>query len=145
MFKLSKRSLSRMEGVHPELILVFKKAIEVSPIDFGIPGDGGVRTAERQNEMFLDPGIITHCDGFDEISNHQIAEGEEFGRALDFYAYVRGRASWNKNHLAMVAAVILSTNRRLLMDGEITIKLKWGGTFGSFTFEGWDYPHIEIA
>jgi peptidoglycan L-alanyl-D-glutamate endopeptidase CwlK len=145
MFKFSRNSLKRMKGVEPELQLVMKEALKVSPIDFGIPPDGGVRTADRQNEMFLDPLIATDCDGYKNKSNHQVPEGEQYGRAIDFYAYLNGRASWNKAHLAVIAGVVLSTATRLKEEGRISIELRWGATFDSNSFEGWDYPHIEVT
>lgn len=144
MYKFSKRSMLRMQGVHPELILIMTESIRVSPIDFGIPPDGGVRTAERQNEMFNDITIKTHCDGYDLKSNHQIPEGEKWGEAVDIFAYLNGKASWDKYHLAIIAGVILSTADRLYRTGRISIKIRWGGTFASKTYHGWDYPHFEI-
>ena len=130
-FAFSKTSLANMEGVNKDLIMVFRAAIKDSPIDFGIPSTGGFRTAEQQMELFL--RHKSKCDGYDVKSNHQT------GNALDFYAYVDGKASWEKHHLAMVAGVILSTAKRLGVD------LKWGGTFGSSKFNGWDMPHIELT
>ena len=144
MFKFSKRSIRNMKDVEDELVLVFMEAIKVSPIDFGIPNDGGVRSALRQRQMFNDPHIATKCDGVTSVSRHQIPEGEAFGKALDFYAYIGGKASWNKVHLAMVASVILSTAKRLKDEGKTSITLRWGGSFNSKVFKGWDYPHIEI-
>ncbi len=145
MFKFSDRSKNRMLGVHPELVLVFEESVKVSPIDFGIPKDGGVRTAERQNAMFRDPLIKTKCDGYSPESNHQIEDGKECGEALDYYAYVDGSASWNKHHMAMIAGVILSTAKRLKEEGKISIDIRWGGSYGSHTFDGWDAAHIEVS
>jgi len=142
-YEFSKRSKGRMQGVHPELALIFQEALKVSPIDFGIPGDGGVRTAERQNEMYLDPDISTNCDGYGKQSNHQVRDGEKYGMALDFYAYINGAASWKSHHLSMVVGVIMSTARRLRDEGKVKIRLTWGGTFGSNDFTGWDQCHIE--
>ena len=141
-FKFSDNSEKNMKGVHPELIGVFRSALRVSPIDFGIPGDGGVRTAKRQGELYH--ADKSKCDGFIDRSNHQIQPGQEYGRALDFYAYVNGKASWEAHHLAMVAGVILGTANRLYKEGAISIQLRWGGTFGSDSFDGWDMPHMEI-
>ena len=45
-YKLSQRSLDRLEGVKPDLINVVKRAIELTTIDFGVIE--GVRTEERQ-------------------------------------------------------------------------------------------------
>ena len=36
-FKLSSTSLGRLEGVDEELVAVVKRAITITPIDFGIP------------------------------------------------------------------------------------------------------------
>jgi len=49
MFKLSQRSLDRMEGVHPDLIRVVKKAITFTKIDFGVIE--GLRSEEKQKEL----------------------------------------------------------------------------------------------
>lgn len=136
-FKFSKNSLKNMSGVNEELCLVFHHAIKVSPIDFGIPNDGGLRTTGQQNELFSKG--LSKCDGFEKQSNHQS------GMALDFYAYVDGSASWRPQHLSMIAGVILSTALKLKKDGVIDIDVKWGGTFGSNAFDGWDMPHMEIS
>ena len=136
MFKFSKRSIERMEGVNDDLVLVFNHAIKDSPIDFGIPGDGGLRLPARQNALFNQG--LSKCDGFNIKSHHQT------GNALDFYAYVDGKASWRPHHLSMVAGVILTTANKLKRDGVIDVELVWGGSFGSDTFDGWDMPHIKI-
>lgn len=141
MFKFSKKSKQRMEGVHPELIAVFEEAIKRSPIDFGIPEHGGVRKDEEQNELFLQGK--SKVDGFERKGKHQI-QSDGFGHALDVFAYVAGKASWSKVHLGIIAGVILSTAKEMKNAGKISINLRWGGTFGSDEFNGWDFPHFEI-
>lgn len=136
-FEFSKSSLAELKTVDPRVASIFKAALKVSPIDFGIPKDGGYRTAERQNEMYLDKDIATNCDGYKVISKHQS------GMAVDVYAYVNGKASWEPHHLAMVAGVILATNQIMIDTGLSNIQLTWGGTFGSNDFNGWDKPHFE--
>lgn len=125
-----------MIGVCPDLIIVFSEALKNSLIDFGIPEHGGLRTSGVQNQLFQKK--LSKCDGFEKISNHQT------GNALDFYAYINGRASWDKIHLAIVASTIMTTAKRLKKEGKITSGLTWGGEFDSISFHGWDYPHIEI-
>ena len=49
MFKLSKRSLSRLEGVNEQLVEVVKEAITLTKIDFGVTE--GLRTLEKQKEL----------------------------------------------------------------------------------------------
>lgn len=129
-FQFSARSIERMKGVHPDLVFVFQEALKISPIDFGIPEYGGLRSKEEQARLHAD--IKSRCDGVRKLSLHQS------GKALDFYAYLNGAASWDKIHLGIIAGVIMSAAK---LHG---VKVKWGGEFGSNEFHGWDYPHIEL-
>lgn len=127
MFKLSNRSKQRREGVDPRLIEISDLAIQITVVDFGHPADAGIRTAERQNELYLDGK--SKADGYKKLSRHQS------GKALDFFAFVDGKASWDTEHLAMVATAFLQSASIL------GYKLKWGGLWRSFK----DYPHVELV
>jgi len=48
-FKLSKRSLDKMEGVDSNLVDVTKRAIELTKVDFGVIY--GMRTEEEQAKL----------------------------------------------------------------------------------------------
>lgn len=123
----SKSSLKRREGVNEALIAISDRALRISPVDFGIPEHGGLRTAEEQYLLCLNEK--SKCDGFDTLSLHQS------GEALDFYAYVAGRASWQHHHLTQVAAALMEAAM------ELNYRIKWGGHFKP---NGWDKPHIEL-
>ena len=125
-FKLSRRSKERRDGVDPRLIEICDLALSISIIDFGIPAYGGVRTDEEQFALFQAGKSM--CDGTDKRSNHQDAT------ALDFYAYVDGRASWDEGHLALVAAAFLQAAAML------GYKLQWGGLWSGFR----DMPHVQL-
>ncbi len=124
-FKLSKRSLSNMDGIHPDLYEMALEAIKITNIDFGIPSTGGFRTVEEQKELY--EGGASRCDGVRRKSKHQS------GRALDFYAYVDGMACWDRNHLTHIAAAFMVAAMRR------GVVLEWGG-FWKFQ----DFPHIEL-
>lgn len=128
MFKLSNKSKQRRQGIDPRLIEIDDLAIILTVIDYGHPADAGLRLAERQHQLFLDKK--SKCDGYIKISNHQL------GKALDFYAYVDGRASWEPEHLAQVACAYFRAASIL------GYKLKWGGLFAP---NGWDKPHVELV
>ena len=49
-YKLSKRSEERLLGVHPDLVRVVRRAIEITEHDFSVIE--GVRTLEKQREYF---------------------------------------------------------------------------------------------
>jgi len=142
MFKLSEKSKQRRKGVDHRLIEICDLALQISVIDFGIPGDGGVRTTARQNELFTEGK--SKADGYVKRSRHQPAlDGS--GKALDFYAFVDGKASWDHAHLAMVGAAFLQAASML------GYKLKWGGLwrrrkpkFINGIPYGWDMPHVQL-
>jgi len=79
-FKLSKRSLARLEGVDERMVRVVKTAISVSTIDFGVIQ--GLRTIEEQRELVAKGASQTmkskHIDGL----------------AVDLMAYIGSRGSW---------------------------------------------------
>lgn len=126
-YRFSDKSIARMAGVHDDLQRVAYRAIAISKIDFGIPRDGGLRSAERQHQLFLDGK--SKADGYIKPGKHQS------GNALDFYAYVDGAASWEPEHLAQVAAAFLQA---AIEEG---VRIRWGGLFRSFT----DMPHVELV
>jgi len=79
-FKLSQRSLSRLEGVDDRLVAVVKYAIAVTKVDFGVTC--GLRTIEEQRELVAKGASQTmrskHIDG----------------HAVDLVAYIGSRVSW---------------------------------------------------
>lgn len=135
-FSFGTKSKQNMEGVDPSMIEIAELAIQLTVIDFGIPPDGGVRTAKRQNELF--EAGKSKANGFTSLSRHQS------GEALDFYAFVDGKASWEHEHLAMVAAAFLQAASIL------GYAVNWGGLWEYKNIingvpYGWDMGHIERA
>lgn len=128
-FKLGQTSKRRCKGIDPRWFEVIDLALGITLIDFGIPKDGGFRTMDRQHAMFLDPTIVTGCDGINDISKHQS------GLALDFFAYIDGRASWDHESLTHIAAAFLQAAASL------GFKIRWGGFFHP---DGWDKCHLEF-
>ena len=131
-FTLSAASIKNRRGVDPRLVDVSNLAIQLTLIDFGHGPHAGLRTAAEQHSLFL--GGKTEADGYDNKSHHQS------GKALDFYAYIDGAASWEQEHLAMVAASFFQAASIL------GVKIRWGGLWKSrrHPFYGWDMPHIEL-
>jgi len=82
-FKLSQRSLDRMDGVDDDLVAVVRYAINATKTDFGVIQ--GLRTLEMQKALVAKGASQTmkskHLDG----------------KAVDLMAYISGRASWELN------------------------------------------------
>jgi len=127
MFKLGQNSLNNRSGVDPRLIEISDRAIQLSIVDFGIPRSGGLRTVEDQAILFTSGK--SKADGRTNKSYHQT------GRALDVYAYVNGKASWEKEHLALIAAAMLQAA------SELGYRLTWGGLWTGFC----DMPHFQLG
>lgn len=125
-FKLSQRSIDRLQGIHPILIEIAVEGIKDSPYDFGIPQDGGLRTAQRQNELFKKG--VSKLDGFKKKGRHQE------GKAFDIYAFVNGKASWDATHLKPIARHLQSIAKTK------GVYLRWGGDWENFK----DLPHFEM-
>ncbi len=125
-FKLGKNSINNLAGVDGRLIAIADLAIELTNIDFGVPSTGGLRTEADQAKLFADG--VSKADGVNNKSYHQS------GKAMDVYAYVDGKASWDKLHLALVAAAMLQASAQL------GYELKWGGLWKSWQ----DMPHFEL-
>jgi peptidoglycan L-alanyl-D-glutamate endopeptidase CwlK len=125
-FKLGANSINNMSGIDERLIAIAELAITLTNIDFGIPNTGGLRSTEDQAKLFTSG--VSKADGRTNKSYHQT------GKAVDVYAYVDGKASWDKLHLSLIAAAMLQASSQL------GFELKWGGLWKSWQ----DYPHFEI-
>ena len=125
-FRLGKNSIINLTGVDGRLIEIADLAITLSTVDFGIPSTGGLRTTEDQAELFAEG--VSKADGVNNKSYHQS------GMAVDVFAYVDGKASWDKLDLSLVATAMLQAAAQL------GYPLKWGGLWKSWQ----DYPHFEL-
>lgn len=83
MYKLSQRSLSRLEGVKDPLVEIVKRAIEITKVDFGVTE--GLRTEQRQRELVSSGASQT-------MKSKHIT-----GDAVDLVAYIGSRVSWELN------------------------------------------------
>jgi len=135
MFKFSKASNARKLEVDIRLQQIADKALSISVIDFGIPKYGGRRSSSEQYELFI--ANKSRADGTNTLSYHQS------GKALDFYAFVDGTASWHPGHLAVVASAFLQAA------SELGYKLTWGGLWHPVKItdgvpHGWDAGHVQL-
>ena len=129
-YKYSKRSAKVLATTTVTMQTIANLALKRSPIDFGIWDTGGRRSPSEQNALYIDGK--SKCDGYKKLSNHQT------GGALDIYAYLNGAVSQNYTHLAIIAGVFYA------VADELGVVIRWGGTFGSKEFTGWDPGHLEI-
>lgn len=118
-FFLGKRSLERLEGLHPDLVRVVKRAIEITGVDFTVLE--GLRTQERQGEL-MGAGATTTMN-----SRHLT------GHAVDLGAWVKGTVRWDWPLYHRIAAAMKKAAR------ELDVPIEWGGAWGRI-LNGYESP-----
>ena len=117
-YKLSKRSLGKLEGVKPEMIEVVKTAIEFTTVDFGVIQ--GLRTIEQQRELV--------AKGASQTMKSKHLTGD----AVDLMAYVGSRGSWELTLYDNIADAMK------LAAIECDVKLRWGAAWHIDDIREWD-------
>lgn len=107
MFKFSRRSTGNLAGVHPDLVGVAHRALELTEVDFVVIE--GRRGRARQAELVA-AGASWTMD-----SRHLT------GHAIDVAAWVGGRISWDWPPYEKIAAAFLAAA------GESGVAIDWGG------------------
>lgn len=106
---LSARSRERLLGVKPELSDTVKRALELSPIDFGVTE--GKRSIERQKELV--------ARGLSQTMNSKHLSGN----AVDLVAYLSGRVCWEMSAYDELADAMKQAAK------ETEVAIRWGGAW----------------
>ena len=143
MHYFSETSKERLATCHVDLQTLMNEAIKFCPIDFGI--SEGHRSVERQQELFKQIPPVTSIDGINTLSKHNYKPS----KAVDIYAWVNGKLSYNMQYMAFVGGYIMALADRLYLSGEIAHKIRWGGNWdgdGEIITDQTlvDLPHFEI-
>ena len=133
---LGARSLSRLEGVHPDLVRVVKKAAAMSDLDFTVLE--GLRTLERQKELKKQGATKT-------MNSRHLT-----GHAVDLAPMIGGTIRWDWPLYHRLAEIVRAASL------ETKIPIRWGGTWkllsaltGPITSKNLsrsfpDGPHFEL-
>ena len=129
MFKLSTRSMGRLEGINPDLIRVVTEAIKNTKVDFGVTC--GMRTVEEQEKLV--------ASGASQTMKSKHLEG----RAVDLVAYVGSNITWQLNMYDDLADAMGDAACKL------EVPIKWGaawtiGDIGDFTGTMEDAMHEYV-
>lgn len=119
-FRLSSRSRTRLQGVHPALMAVVEAAIVRTPVDFMITE--GVRTAARQAALVKAGASRT------TRSRHLT------GHAVDVAALVDGQVRWDWPLYGRIAEAFKAAAL------DLKTPLIWGGDWKTLR----DGPHFEL-
>lgn len=125
-FALSARSLQRLEGVHPQLVEIVKRAIQRTAEDFTVVE--GLRTPERQRELVATGKSQT-------VNGLHLRQADGYGYAVDLAPLVGGAIPWDEwarfKELADVVKACAA---------ELGVPVEWGGDWKTFK----DGPHFQL-
>jgi peptidoglycan LD-endopeptidase CwlK len=108
-FKLSQRSLDKLEGVNPKLVAVVQKAILLTKVDFGVTY--GLRTVEEQEKLLA-------------AGRSQTMKSKHItGHAVDLMAYVDGKGCWELNVYDDLADAMAQAAR------DEGVAIRWGAAW----------------
>ena len=108
-FKLSSRSLKKLEGVDEAIVAVVKDAIGITKVDFGVTF--GLRTLEEQKKLY-------------ESGRSQTMKSKHLdGRAVDLVAYFGSDISWELNVYDDICDAMAEAARKN------NVAIKWGAAW----------------
>ena len=117
-YKLGTRSMQNLSGVHPDLVSVVKRAIQITEQDFTVIE--GIRNLNRQRELFKAGKSKT-------LNSRHLT-----GHAVDMVPWP---VDWNDLSRFEVVAEAMKEAAE-----ELNVELDWGGDWKSF----YDGPHFEL-
>jgi len=117
-YKLGTRSMQNLSGVHPDLVSVVKRAIQITEQDFTVIE--GIRNLNRQRELFKAGKSKT-------LNSRHLT-----GHAVDMVPWP---VDWNDLDRFEVVAEAMKEAAE-----ELNVELDWGGDWKSF----YDGPHFEL-
>lgn len=119
-FKLSTRSRKRMEGVHPDLVRVVERAIQITPVDFMVTE--GLRSVTRQAEL-------KRAGASQTMNSRHLS-----GKAVDVAAMIGRDVRWDWPLYPKIADAFKQAAL------ELGVPIVWGGDWTSLR----DGPHFEL-
>ena len=123
MFKLSNRSLEKLEGVNPVLVDTVKRAIQLSKVDFGVIY--GVRSLAEQEKLYKAGRSQT-------MKSRHLIQNDGTSHAVDLMAYDGSNPSWDIVMYDDIADAMKAAAK------ETGAKICWGAAWQIDDITKWD-------
>jgi len=125
MFVLSQRSLDKLKGVHPDLVKVVHRAIQITKVDFTVTC--GVRTLAEQK-------VLVAAGASKTMNSRHIPGKDGYSKAVDLAAMIGSDIRWDWPLYSKLAEAMKAAAK------ELSIPLEWGGDWKTFK----DGPHFQL-
>jgi len=123
MFKLSNRSLEKLEGVNPLLVDTVKRAIQLTKVDFGVIY--GVRSLAEQKRLYEAKRSQT-------MKSKHLIQDDGTSHAVDLMAYDGSNPSWDIVMYDDIADAMKAAAK------ETGAKICWGAAWQIDDIAKWD-------
>lgn len=139
-YKFGKRSLDNLNGVNPLLINVLNRALEISPVDFGIIQ--GKRSIDEQRKNVAKG--VSQTMNSRHLEECPIDENVCYGNAVDILpTAIKPGMNWDLKYFMPVLKAIKQAG------DELGVKLRFGVNWKNDPFlpietKFIDAPHVEI-
>lgn len=137
-YQLGAESLARLDGVHPDLVRVVKRAITLTSQDFKVLE--GVRSADRQKELYAKGRTKPGPKVTWTMQSKHLKQADGFGHAVDLVPYP---LDWNS--LVKFDAIAKAMFEAAKAEG---VALRWGADWDRDgkprERKETDSPHFEI-
>ena len=125
MYKLSGRSLNKLEGVHPTMVDTVKRAIQLSKVDFGVIY--GVRSLAEQKRLYEAKRSQT-------MKSKHLVQEDGYSHAVDLMAYDGSDPSWDIVMYDDIADAMKAAAK------ETGAKIRWGAAWTIDNIADWERP-----
>jgi peptidoglycan L-alanyl-D-glutamate endopeptidase CwlK len=122
---LDARSEKNLKGVHPDLVKVVRRAIDLHDPDPVVTE--GVRTMARQRELLAARATRT-------LNSRHIPGPSGYGHAVDFAFIIGGQVRWDWPLYKALADTMKRAGK------ELGVPIEWGGDWKNFV----DGPHFQL-
>lgn len=119
-YRFSERSERNLAGVHPDLDAVMRRALQLTPVDFGVIE--GLRSIDRQRLLVAKGASQT-------MHSRHIT-----GHAVDVMAYLGGEGRWDWPLYERISVAVKQAA------DDLGIPITWGGDWQTLR----DGPHYEL-
>lgn len=125
MYTLGVRSRARLKGVHPDLVKVVERAINLTTVDFTVLE--GVRDPMRQKKL-------VEAGASQTMNSRHIPGADGFAKAVDLGAWVDDQVDWSWPLYAKINDAMQEAAKQVGVD------ITWGGDWKMR-----DGPHFELS
>ena len=115
-YRLGKGSKRELRGVHPDLVRVVQRAIEITEADFTV--HDGLRLYSEQLE-YVRSGVSR------TMNSKHLRQTDGYGHAVDLVPYINGKLRWEWPPIYRIVEAVRKAAE------ELDVPVRWGGTWNA--------------